>query len=205
MPHQDLTIDGEKWPSVSEVGALLAKPDLNRWREYKGTKEANRISKEAADRGRALHDLVERHLKGEAITFCGEAKELEPTFKVWFEWWTASGYKGVIQEAHVVSQKYKYHGTLDCILVNDNGEKVIVDWKFSNNDDDLRVLQLAGYAQGVLEHTAEKIKLGMIVRVDKLGKVHVTEYKNLWKYVPLFLGLRRVWDFVNQKGKFLKE
>lgn len=202
MPHTDLIIDGEKWPSVTEILNLLAKPSLSKWREWKGTKEADRISKEAAERGKKLHEMVELFLKGETVVLCGEDEELRPIFKAWFEWWRDSKYTCVAQELKVISKKYNYGGTYDSLLKDNKDRLVIVDWKFSNNDDRLRWLQLAGYAQAILEHSGERVKRGMIVRIDKKGKVHVKECKNLGLYVPLFLGLRKLWDFCNKKGKY---
>jgi len=209
MPHSELVIDGERWPSVTEVLQILSKPQLNRWREYKGTKEADRISKESAYRGRRLHELVEMSLKGESVTFCGEEKELQPIFMAWFKWYTESGYRCVSQEIKVQSTKYKYHGTFDALLELPNNQLCLVDWKFSNNDDHFRWLQLAGYAQAYKEHINNNLQLkiqnGMIVRIDKKGKVHIKECHTLWQYIPLFLACRKLWDFVNSLGKFKKK
>lgn len=80
--------------------------------------------------------------------------------------------------------------------------KYITDWKISNNDDRLRYLQLAGYAQAYFEETGEKIKQGLIVRIDKQGKIHEKVIDDLWNYVPIFLALRKVFDFVKREGKF---
>lgn len=82
--------------------------------------------------------------------------------------------------------------------------KYITDWKISNNDDRFRILQLAGYAQAYYEETGEKVEKGFVVRIDKEGKIHEKVIDNLWKYVPIFLALRKVYDFVNRKGKFEK-
>lgn len=201
MPHSDLIINGVKWPSVTEVTSILAKPSLAKWREYVGTKEADKISKEAAERGRTLHNFVEQFLKGETVVLCGEDEILRPAFKAWFDWWKESHFVCTHQEVKVISKKYKYGGTFDAIIEY-NKSPILVDWKFSNSEDWFRWLQLAGYAQAYHEQEKTKIKKGMIVRIDKKGKVHVKEMKNLWLYVPIFLSIRKVWDFVMKEGKF---
>lgn len=201
MPHEDLIIDGEKWPSVTQITSILAKPSLAKWREYVGTKEADKISKEAAERGRILHSFVEQFLKGETVVLCGEDENLRPAFKAWFDWWRESHYVCTCQEVKVISKKYKYGGTFDAIIEY-NKSPILVDWKFSNSEDWFRWLQLAGYAQAYYEQEKIKINKGMIVRVDKKGKVHVKDMRNLWLYVPIFLAARKVWDFVMREGKF---
>lgn len=210
MAHTPTIIDGIEYPSVTEIINILSKPGLNKWREWKGTKEADKISKEAADRGKKAHGLVEQFLKGETIVFCGEDTELRPIFKAWFDWWRETKYHCLNQEVKVISKKYMYGGTFDAIITKcrislDANDYILVDWKFSNNDDKFRWLQLAGYAQAYYEQTKDKIKKGMIVRVDKKAKIHVSEVKNLWIYVPLFIACRKLYDFINSLGKFKKK
>lgn len=205
MAHTPTIIDGIEYPSVTEIINILSKPGLNKWREWKGTKEADKISKEAADRGKKAHGLVEQFLKGETIVFCGEDTELRPIFKAWFDWWRESKYKAIHSEIKVISQKYKYGGTFDCLISENDKIFYLVDWKFSNNDDKFRWLQLAGYAQAYYEQEKIKVKRGMIVRIDKKAKIHVKQVKNLWIYIPLFIACRKLYDFINSLGKFKKK
>src|SRR6185436_19955746 len=201
MAHTETIIEGKRWPSVTEITSILVKKSLAKWREYVGTKEADRISKEAAERGTTLHGFVEKFLKGETIVLCGEEEELRPRFKAWFEWWRDSKYRCINQEIKVLSKKYKYGGTFDALICSDSltlestaiNDCILVDWKFSNSKDHMRWLQLAGYAQAYFEESGIKIKKGMIVRIDKKSKVHVTEVKNIWKYVPLFIACRKLY------------
>lgn len=206
MAHTKTIIDGEQWPSVTEITSILVKKSLAKWREYVGTKEADRISKEAAERGTLLHSLVEQFLKGETVVLPTEEETIRPRFKAWFDWWKESKYICLGQEIKVISKKYKYGGTFDAILGQGDQmspvNRTLVDWKFSNTEDWFRWLQLAGYAQAHYEETGTKIKRGMIVRIDKKAKVHVKEEKNLWKFVPLFIAARKLFAFVNREGIF---
>lgn len=203
MGHTPTIIDGKEAPSVTQIIGILNKPKLNKWVAYVGTKEAERISGEAAEKGKTLHGFIERFMKGETLVFCGEDQELRPIFKAWFDWWRGSKLNCRAQEIKVISKKYNYGGTFDAI-VQDEKENILVDWKFSNTNDHFRWLQLAGYAQAYFEEYSIKIKKGMIVRIDRKAKVHVKEVKNLWKYVPLFIACRKLYEFVNQEGRFKK-
>lgn len=208
MGHTPTIIDGKEAPSVTQITGILNKPKLNKWVAYVGTKEAERISGEAAERGRTLHSYIERFMKGETLVFCGEDQELRPIFRAWFDWWRESKYWCVSQEIKVISKKYKYGGTFDAIIERGDVacpvDITLVDWKFSNTNDHFRWLQLAGYAQAYFEQSGIKIKRGMILRIDRKAKVHIKEVKNLWKYVPLFIACRKLYDFVNQEGRFKK-
>lgn len=206
MGHSPTVINGIEYPSVTEIIGILNKPGLSRWREWKGTKEADRISNEAADIGRQVHAAIEKFLTGGTVTFCGADDKVKPPFVAWFEWWKTANYEIRAQELKVISKKHLYGGTLDCILQHkETGHTVVVDWKVSNNDDRIRWLQLAGYAQAYFEETGIKILTGLIVRIDKKGKVHVKEVKSLWRYVPVFLACRKIYDFVKILGKFKKK
>lgn len=204
MGHTPTIINGKEAPSVTEIIGVLNKPKLNKWVAYVGTKEADRISGEAADRGKTLHGLVEQFLKGETVVLPTEEEIIRPFFKAWFDWWKGAGYTCEKQEIKVISKKYNYGGTFDAILFKSVVHPILVDWKFSNANDHIRWLQLAGYAQAYYEETGTKIKKGMIVRIDRKAKVHISEVKNLWKFVPLFIACRKLYEFVNREGKFAK-
>jgi hypothetical protein len=204
MAHSKTIIDGVEYPSVTEIIGIISKPFLARWRGKIGNAKADQVSRESADIGNQVHACIDKFLKGEMVTFCGADEHVKPPFVAWFDWWRASKYTCAEQEIKVISKKHKYGGTFDAVLTNADSEPILVDWKISNNDDRVRWLQLAGYAQAYLEQTGTKIKRGMIVRIDKKQKVHIKEVKNLFKFVPLFLACRKVWNFVNQKGSFKK-
>lgn len=195
MPHiEKFLIDGEIAPSVTEVIGILSKPYLAIWRGKIGNKEADRIMNSAAELGRNVHNQVELYCAHK------EVKDPHDLFKVWYKWFCDEGYAIQSSEIHVVSKKHRYHGSFDAILTDD-GEAILVDWKFSKSEDHLRLLQLAGYAIAYKEQTGEVIKRGMIVCIHpETGKVSVTNVKNLWKYAPLFLALRKVYDFYKYGG-----
>lgn len=113
MPHQDYFINGEKIPSVTEIVGVVAKPYLDGWKRRVGFEEADRIMNESADLGRTAHDLIDQYLSGKQVVGDSKAHEL---FRAWLKWWKHSGFTVVTKEEHLVSEKYKVHGSLDVIL-----------------------------------------------------------------------------------------
>ncbi len=141
--------------------------------------------------------MVETYLRDGKVDTCGLTQDTKDTFAAWHSWWQKQPYQVTALEQKVVSKKYKFHGTFDGVLSD-----TIVDWKFSNSEDHFRILQLAGYAQAYFEQTGIRIKKGLIVQIDKQGEVHETHVPDVWKYVQLFIYLRRLWNFVKKIGKF---
>lgn len=189
MPHTELIVNGERWPSVTEIIGTLQKPGLENWREAVGEEKANEISHASANRGRQFHGLIEKFLRGEAVSFCGE-DSLRDAFKVWFAWWQEGTYICVDQELKVISKKLKYGGTLDAVLRNKESKLGIVDWKLSNSDDPLRAFQLAAYAIAYEEQTSKNIDFGMIVRIEMKRDRHKVLTPRLctpWIYTDLNL------------------
>ena len=68
VPHREImagrrvyvTPNGHTYPSITSVLGSQPKPSLDAWRERVGDEEADRIMKESAKLGTAVHDLCER-------------------------------------------------------------------------------------------------------------------------------------------------
>ena len=56
------TPDGNKYPSITTVLSVRNKKGLMEWRKRVGEEEANKISRQAAGRGTAVHKLAEDYL-----------------------------------------------------------------------------------------------------------------------------------------------
>lgn len=202
MPHQNIFIKGKRYPSVTEVIGILRKEFLEFWRGKIGNHEADRISKESAELGRHVHELIEQYLKEGSIWNVEKTytKEEINLFNVWYEWWETTNYNNLKIEKTLISKKLKCCGTPDLLT-----EDTVIDWKISNNDDKYRPLQLAGYAKLYFDETKIKLNKGLIVRIDKYGKLHIKKVKDLWKWVPMFIMLRKLYDMVNGLGKWQRK
>ncbi len=58
--------DGTKLPSVTTVLGEQSKATIEQWKKRVGEKEANRISRNATNRGTALHLICEKYIKNES-------------------------------------------------------------------------------------------------------------------------------------------
>ena len=56
------TEDGNAYPSITTVLSILSKQAIMEWRKRVGEEEANKISRQAAGRGTAVHKLAEDYL-----------------------------------------------------------------------------------------------------------------------------------------------
>lgn len=56
------TPDGNAYPSITTVLGVLSKDGIIAWRKRVGEEEANKISRQAATRGTAVHKLAEDYL-----------------------------------------------------------------------------------------------------------------------------------------------
>lgn len=198
MPHSELILDGKKvnWPSVTEIVGILGKEFLARWRGKIGNEEADRISRTSAALGQETHKLIEE-LLGDIGKKLDDSRAAQLALN-WKQWYLDTDYALVHKEQKVISRKKKFHGTLDAILFDKAKEKlVLVDWKITKNKDHFRYLQLAGYALAFEEEYKDTIDTGLIVMINpETGKITLEEISDLQRYVPLFLALRKLFDFV---------
>ena len=56
------TPEGNAYPSITTVLAMLSKQGIMEWRDRIGHEEANKISRQAAGRGTAVHKLAEDYI-----------------------------------------------------------------------------------------------------------------------------------------------
>lgn len=123
-----LTPDGQ-FPSMTTIlSAFKDQSGLKKWKEYVGEEEANRIVKEAIDRGNSLHDLCERYLKNELCP-----SDLSGAGKILFN--RAKPFLDTIQlvvgtEVCLYNGDLRYAGRTDVIAFLDD-QLTIVDHKNS--------------------------------------------------------------------------
>lgn len=135
------TKDGE-YPSITTIlGATSpSRAYLDKWRENVGLEEANRISKEATDRGTSVHDYVERYFNLPAprnfLDFYKESElEQEPITikkpaKFIIKACEDNNFTPYAQEIPLWHPKLKFAGRVDGVGLW-NGTLSIVDFKTS--------------------------------------------------------------------------
>lgn len=126
-----LTPTGNKYPSVTTMLGYGDKPWLKEWRESMGEEAANAEMKRAADRGTAVHLMIERHLQNDPDPTKDCLPEHIPEYKS-----VRLALKNVdnivLQESALFSDTLKLAGRVDCIGEY-NGKLAVIDFKTSTN------------------------------------------------------------------------
>ena len=161
------TPDGNAYPSITTVLGVLSKDGIIEWRKRVGEEEANRISRQAATRGTAVHKLAEDYLdnlpdwnKGAMPANLASFNDLKTILderlnNIYF------------QEEFLYSDRLKCAGQVDCIAEFD-GQLSIVDFKTSRKPKKEEwitsyFIQASFYAAAFYERTGIPIKQGVIL------------------------------------------
>lgn len=155
MPTQKggyYTKDGERVPSVTTILSRFKQSDaLMYWAWDQGRKglDFRETKQKAADAGTVCHDMVECYANNtefDPSKFDKVAVEkAKGAYDAFLAWANQTGLKIVKTEQALVSEKYRYGGTLDAMLVQD--KLALGDWKCANGVYGDYVCQLAAYSQ----------------------------------------------------------
>jgi genome maintenance exonuclease 1 len=188
------TPDGKAYPSITTVLSILGKEAILAWRARVGEEEANKISRQAATRGTAVHSLAEdylnneedwkgKHMPANVASFLDIKKILDERINnVW------------MQETFLYSDRLECAGQVDCIAEFD-GQLSIIDFKTSRRvkkKEDITnyFIQMAFYAAAFYERTGIPIKQGVIIMaVD--GSEPLVFTVPTYDYLPHFLSVRK--------------
>lgn len=188
------TPEGNAYPSITTVLSILGKEGIQEWRERVGEEEANRISKQAAGRGTAVHKIAEDYLnnkkdwkKGHMPANLFSFGQLKPILdeKVNNIW---------MQETFLYSDRLRCAGQVDCIAEFE-GELSIIDFKTSRKPKKKEwitnyFIQASFYAAAFYERAGVAIKQGVIlITVD--GSEPQVFKVNTYDYLSQFLSVRK--------------
>jgi len=191
------TPEGNAYPSITTVLSILSKEAIKAWRARVGTEEANKISRQAAGRGTAVHKLAEDYIdnvedwKGKQqpanLFMFNTIKPLidENINNIWF------------QEEFLYSDKLQTAGQVDCIAEWD-GELSVIDFKTSRRPksvDQIQnyFMQASFYAAAFLERTGVPIKQAVILIAVDDHEPQVFKI-NTFDYLEHFLAVRKKFD-----------
>jgi genome maintenance exonuclease 1 len=125
-----VTPDGHHYPSITSILGKQPKPSLVEWRNRVGDEEANRISKESAALGTAVHNLCERYLYNQNLMTTNE--EARSVFNR-LRFLLSNIDKIIGLEIPLYSDKFKVAGTTDCIAEY-HGVLSVIDFKTSKRE-----------------------------------------------------------------------
>lgn len=169
------TEDGTRVPGVTTItGRFKDAGGLVQWAYQQGLagKDINETRDDAATAGSLAHDLIERRIHGD-ITAPVETSNIEHAAKALnalaqFDRWIASkAIRFTHTELPLVSELYRFGGTLDAVGIGPGGEVVLVDWKSSNGVYPEYIVQLGGYSLLLLECLAITVSAAVLLRFDK--------------------------------------
>lgn len=144
--------DGTRVPSVTTVLSRFKASDALlywAWSEGCAGRDFRDTKQKAADAGTVCHARVEAYANNVELDlskFTDTAIEKSKgAYDAFLEWANQTGLKIVKTEQALVSEKYRYGGTLDAMLVRD--KLALGDWKCANGVYGDHVCQLAAYSQ----------------------------------------------------------
>jgi len=194
------TKDGTKVPSVTTIlGRFKEAGGLMHWAWKCGTDgvDYRAVRDDAANAGTMAHDLIERHIKGEALSIEGNADivaKAKKAFDAYLSWADQTKIRVIETETSLVSEKYRYGGTFDG-LGEHNGKLVLLDWKAANSIYGDYLCQLAAYKNLIEENRDQKIEGFYLCRFGKdTGDFSVHWYEELNEAWEMFLCLRRAYE-----------
>ncbi len=202
------TKDGKRVPGVTTIIGRFKDSGGLLWWAFDQGKAAERGEinslydkrDEAAEAGTLAHDMVEAHIKGnpspDTKGFIDDViRQANQGFRNYLKWSNQSRIEVVEQETPLVSEKYKFGGCLDAIMVM--GELSLGDWKTSNAIYVDYLMQLAAYKQLWEENYPDRPIVGGF-HLCRFAKEHAdfahhywSELDDAWEQFKLF---RRAYD-----------
>jgi len=207
--------DGTRVPSVTTVLNVVDKPALKPWAfsqgRISGLAEARgepfatslyEVTKGALEVGTIVHLMAELDVKGEdpdsAIPVDLDAdlrEKVSSGFAAYVAWKKGSRVEIVDCEVPVISERYRFGGTLDFIGKLD-GKLILGDFKTSNGIWPEYLAQLAAYAHAYTESTENAIEGGFhLLRFAKEhGDFAHHYFPSLDEGWEAFLSMRTLYD-----------
>ena len=171
-----ITEDGKRVPGVTTILGVIAKPALVRWANKMGLDgiDTNKYVDRLADIGTLAHYLIQcklTNVEPDLSTWSPEQLDKATNSVKSFDAWAGQHAIEVIDtELALVSEKYRYGGTVD-ILARVDGVEGVVDLKTSKAIYDEHLYQAAAYHQLAREngYKPKFIQILQIGRTEEEG------------------------------------
>ena len=200
------------YPSVTWITGYVYKGiGFYKWLAEKGWDEAEAIKAEAGDKGSKIHQAIEQLINGATVGLTDKfyspnsdsEEELKPeeyaavmSFKSWYD---ETKPEFILQETTVISEKYNFAGTVDCVCKI--GDQVyILDWKTSQYVWPSMEAQLSAYKQALKEmgRKVDGVKLAILQLGYRKNKKNFkfTEVED--QFEDLFIPAQKFWQKENK-------
>lgn len=168
--------DGLTVPGVTTVLGILNKPALVKWANNLGLQgiDSSKYTDEKAAIGTLAHQMIADYLKGDRTDTSEYSQvqiaQAENALLSFLEWETTHPITVVMCEKPMVSELYRFGGTVDCVgVINDS--LCLVDFKTSGGIYPEMMVQVAAYRQLVREagHEVQQVFILRIGRTEDEG------------------------------------
>jgi hypothetical protein len=157
-------IDGVWYPRVTAIVSIKAKPALYRfYAEQANFAAADAIKNKSAEEGTLLHETIETLLKGEDSPI---PSAVAPAASAFLDFRKQNEIIPHQIEARIISKKYHYAGTLDC-LGEVNGELGVIDIKTSQAIYRDYGIQTSAYVGALRENPSMPPLKRWVLRLDQ--------------------------------------
>jgi hypothetical protein len=193
--------DGERLPGTTTIVGLLGK-DLTWWafkigQENPALSSIRDYTDDLARIGSLVHHYADCLLKGiSPDTDDWTKKEIEaaaPAKKKFEDWLGSNKVNVLFSERQLISEKYRYGGTID-IFAEVNGRRALIDLKTGKNIYREYWLQTAAYAE-LLKEAGEAVDEITVLRAGRVGAegFEVRSVPDWSLYFDAFLSLRALY------------
>ena len=198
--------DGSKVPGTTTIiGRFKESGGLMQWAFAQGKAGKSRLYEEAekaADIGTCVHAMIEMSIKGahdteityyvlKTLTENDAVDRAWSAYHAYKKWAAGFGVQVLEQELQLVSEQYRYGGTLDAIALVGNS-LALLDWKSSNAIYTDYLVQLAAYGNLWNEKFPQKRLTGgyHLLRFSKenadFAHHHYDNLDEAWRQFVLF-------------------
>lgn len=193
------TPEGNFYPSITTVLGHGEKPWLENWRNMLGHDAAAKESQRCAERGKAVHSMIEKYLNNDPKPTQDQPVEYTKRFnQLKFRLNKINNIRGL--ELSMYSDELEVAGTADCVA-DYEGELSIIDFKTSTNNRTEEMvadyyLQCTAYAKMFTEMYKTPVKNIVILVTVERGLVPLMFKQSIDSYLdPL---VQRINTFYNE-------
>jgi hypothetical protein len=193
-------------PGATTVLQVLNKPALVPWANRLGLQgiDCNKYRDEKAEIGTLAHYFIECELKGEKPDTSdftpNQVDQAENSLIKFYDWMKEHKLEPIFSEKQLVSEIYRYGGTVDCYGKLD-GKFELMDFKTSSGIFPEMIIQLSAYKQ-LLEENGYPVDEVRILRIGRDDQEGFEERKetNLDKYFELFKNCLNIYHIKKELG-----
>ncbi len=168
--------DGTRVPGVTTILGVLAKPQLVKWANNLGLQgiDSSKYVDELAQIGTLAHYLIMCDLTGQSPDVRAYSQDQQDrasqSIKSWLAWRRVHSIEPILTEHPLVSEQYRYGGTLDLYAIID-GVPTLADIKTAKAIYGEHMTQVVGYRQ-LLDETMGKRLLPACeqMRIIRVGR-----------------------------------